>query len=275
MAVYLRRSRWRVYPPRRTTVPGWRRSLRSDAALEAIAKAGAVRTPCLALYNYPSFSGAFSALFAHLFHSRLNLPCLILPFSSVVPLRVDDLAFDGLKRCYFLDFIGPRGFALELSRRTASEIICFDHRKSVLRAMPSAEVCTDKVTFRVDLDKSSSTAAYEYFMSEPELVKSVDGTGVDNKLLDQKDRDRVELVLKYIEDGDLRQWRMPHIRAFNMGIRDWTSNMNCISNPRLFEQVSMMIHYSILNASGHIIYIPLVFIVFSHFMITNLISILL
>lgn len=63
------------------------RSFRSDAALEALAKASQEKVPNLLLYNYPSFSGAFSALFAHLFHSRLNLPCLSLPFSSVEPFR--------------------------------------------------------------------------------------------------------------------------------------------------------------------------------------------
>lgn len=63
------------------------RSFRSDAALEAIARAAEQKVPNVVLYNYPSFSGAFSALFAHLFHTRLHLPCLVLPFSSVVPLR--------------------------------------------------------------------------------------------------------------------------------------------------------------------------------------------
>ena len=66
---------------------GGGRSFRSDAALEALAKASEEKVPNVLLYNYPSFSGAFSALFAHLFHSRLNLPSLILPFSSVHPLR--------------------------------------------------------------------------------------------------------------------------------------------------------------------------------------------
>lgn len=60
-----------------------RRNLRSDAALEAIAKASEDKVPNLVVYNYPTFSGAFSALFAHLFHIRHNLPALILPFSSV------------------------------------------------------------------------------------------------------------------------------------------------------------------------------------------------
>lgn len=64
-----------------------KRSFRSDAALEAISNALEEKVPNLVLYNYPSFSGVFSALFAHLYHSRLRLPCLILPFSSVIPFR--------------------------------------------------------------------------------------------------------------------------------------------------------------------------------------------
>lgn len=95
------------------------RSYRSDAALEAIARAAEERVPNVVLYNYPSFSGAFSALFAHLFHTRLRLPCLILPFSSVAPLRIEDLYVEGLERCYFLDFLGPKGFAAAVSRRSA------------------------------------------------------------------------------------------------------------------------------------------------------------
>lgn len=69
-----------------------KRSFRSDAALEAIANALEEKVPNLVLYNYPSFSGAFSALFAHLYHSHIRLPCLILPFSSVVPFRLTFLS---------------------------------------------------------------------------------------------------------------------------------------------------------------------------------------
>lgn len=32
--------------------------------------------------------------------------------------RVEDVCIDGLKTCYFLDFLGPKGFAAELSRKT-------------------------------------------------------------------------------------------------------------------------------------------------------------
>ncbi|KAK4401797.1 hypothetical protein Sango_0920400 [Sesamum angolense] len=139
------------------------RGFRSDAALEAIRKASENKTPNLVLYNYPSFSGAYGALFAHLYHCRLNLPCLILPFSAVAPFSVEDLCIEGMKTCYFLDFLGPKGFALELAMRTTSKVIGFDHRKSVFSQISPREDSDTNISFYVNIEKGSSTAAYEYF----------------------------------------------------------------------------------------------------------------
>ncbi|CAL5434247.1 unnamed protein product [Camellia sinensis] len=210
------------------------RSFRSNSALEALAKASEEKTPIIVLYNYPSFSGAFSALFARLFHSHLNLPCLILPFSSVEPLRVEDLCVEGIKKCYFLDFLGPRGFAAELSWRTSCEVIGFDHRKSVLSKISSDHDCSGNLTFHVDIEKSSSTAVYEYFSAK--LSEMRYGDGNVKSLLNPKDRDRMELVLKYIEDADLRRWILPNIKDFNIGLGEWRSMLNCITNPHMYEQ---------------------------------------
>ncbi|XP_038886891.1 uncharacterized protein LOC120077095 isoform X2 [Benincasa hispida] len=211
------------------------RSFRSDAALEAIAKAAEERVPNVVLYNYPSFSGAFSALFAHLFHTRLRLPCLILPFSSVAPLRIEDLYVEGLERCYFLDFLGPKGFAAAVSRRPTCEVLCFDHRKSSLRHIIPTEDRPKNLSVRVNLEKSSSIAVYEYFSS-----RLVDMEISCEDLLELKDRSRIEMVLKYIEDGDLRRWSLPDIRAFNIGISEWRSKLNCITNPYMYEQLLEM-----------------------------------
>ncbi|GAV91366.1 hypothetical protein CFOL_v3_34762 [Cephalotus follicularis] len=212
------------------------RGFRSDAALEAIAKASEEKVANVVLYNYPSFSGAFSALFAHLFHSRLNLPCLLLPFSSVAPLRFEDLYTEGLERCYLVDFLGPKGFATKLSQRSKCEVIGFDHRKSVLPQIRSVEDRSDKLTFHVDVEKSSSTAVYEYFSSSLASIKSHDKGDVTG-LLDPEDQGRVEMILKYIEDADLRRWSFPDIRAFAIGLGEWRSKLNCITNPYMYEQL--------------------------------------
>ncbi|XP_021625814.1 uncharacterized protein LOC110624796 isoform X2 [Manihot esculenta] len=211
---------------------------RSAAALEALTKAREEKIPNVVLYNYPSFSGAFSALFATLFHTRLNRSCLVLPFSLVEPLRVEDLTFEGLESCYLLDFVGPPGFASKLSRQ--SMVICFDHRKSALSRISSAEKCAEKLTFHVDIEKSSSSVVYSYFCNKLVAMMSHNSKGGLNRLLNAEDQDRVEMVLKYIEDVELRRWSLPDIRAFNIGLNEWRSKMNFIRNPFMFEELLEM-----------------------------------
>ncbi|KAG5024732.1 hypothetical protein JHK82_020634 [Glycine max] len=211
--------------------------MRSDAALEAIAKASEDRVPNIVLYNYPSFSGAFSALFAHLFYTHHNLPSLILPFSSVplLALRVEDLCFEGLETCYLLDFIPPKEFLFDLSRKSKCKIVGFDHRKSVLGHIPPANDCPENIMINVNLEKSSSSVVYEYFAGKCEDANISNGEAPC--LVDSKDKGRVELMLKYIEDGDLRRWSLPGIRAFNIGLSEWRSRFNCISNPYMYKQL--------------------------------------
>ncbi|PON93710.1 heat shock protein [Trema orientale] len=239
--------KWRTLT---TALPPWprARSFRSDAALEAIAKASQDKLHTLVLYNYPSFSGAFSALFAHLFHSRLNLPSLILPFSSVEPLRVEDLCTEGLERLYLLDFFGSKGFAEQLSRRASFEVIGFDHRKSVLAKIPCEEDCPANLTFHLNVEKSSSMAVYEYFSAKLAETKHFDG--MIPSLLESKDRDRVEMILKHIEDIDLCRWNLPDTKAFSIGLNEWRSKFNCLTNPYMYEQL-MEIDSTDLIAKGN------------------------
>ncbi|XP_024182201.1 uncharacterized protein LOC112187575 isoform X3 [Rosa chinensis] len=60
---------------------------------------------------------------------------------------------------------------------------------------------------------------------------------MDATLLQVEERDRVEMVLKYIEDGDLRRWSLPDIRAFNIGLSEWRSKLNCFTKPYMYEQL--------------------------------------
>ncbi|XP_015574171.1 uncharacterized protein LOC8279198 isoform X3 [Ricinus communis] len=208
---------------------------RSKSALEAIAKAREEeKIQTLVLYNYPSFSGAFSALFAHLFHSNFNLPHLILPFSSVHPFSVQDFCFEGLERCYLFDFLGPPGFASMLSKKTMCQVLGFDHRKSLLSRISSIEECPENVTFHVDVEKSSSSVVYEYYSNR--LIDMKSPNGAVARLLNPEDQDRVEMVLKYVEDVDIRRWSLPDIRAFSVGLSEWRSKLNCITNPFIFEE---------------------------------------
>ncbi|XP_031383461.1 uncharacterized protein LOC116197449 isoform X2 [Punica granatum] len=225
-----------------------RRSFRSDAALEAIARASGDRVPNVALYNYPSFSGAFSALFARLFHDRLGLPCLILPFSSVEPLRVEDLYTEGIERCYLLDLLGPREFLATLAQRSSCKIIAFDHRKCMLSRVPPRKAYPENVSIYINTEKSSSFSVYEYFSAKLMEAQSPNDGAVAS-LFEPKDRDRVETVLKYIEDGDLRRWSLTDIRAFNIGSSEWRSKLNCVTNPYMYEQL-LEISFSDLIAKG-------------------------
>lgn len=52
---------------------------------------------------------------------RVSYSAFIMLNFDVRDNRVEDLCYEGLKTCYFLDFIGPKGFAVELWRRTACE----------------------------------------------------------------------------------------------------------------------------------------------------------
>lgn len=59
------------------------------------------------------------------------------------------------------------------------------------------------------------------------------------KLLDQEDEERIFNVLKYIEDADLRQWKLPNAKEFQTALRDERAKLNCITNPLVFEQVKI------------------------------------
>ncbi|KAL8136536.1 hypothetical protein V2J09_002537 [Rumex salicifolius] len=118
----------------------------------------------------------------------------------------------------------------------AKKVICFDHRKSTLKTIESPEACLEKVKFHVDVERSSSRAVYEYFSSELKQNQKV-----GSSLLDSKDQERVELLLNYIEDVDLRRWRLTDINAFKIGMGEWRSRMNCITNPFMFDQGNSLI----------------------------------
>uniref|UniRef100_A0A0D3HIN1 Uncharacterized protein n=1 Tax=Oryza barthii TaxID=65489 RepID=A0A0D3HIN1_9ORYZ len=195
-----------------------RRAFRSEAALEAIrAHSKDADGPAhLALYNYPTFA------------RRRPLP----PPPPPTP-PPGDFEGAGFQTCYLLDFIGPNNFALELSRFIPS-VIAFDHRRSTLARIPHLGRCPSNLELNIDTTKSSARATFDYFSRNLAEIKS--DSDMCEKLLDQEDEERVFNVLKYIEDADLRQWKLPNAKEFQTALRDERAKLNCITNPLVFEQ---------------------------------------
>ncbi|XP_073008205.1 uncharacterized protein [Typha latifolia] len=188
----------------------------------------------IALYNYPSFSGAYAACSAHLFHSSLRLPFLALPFSSFHPFSAEDFTYRGFETCYLLDFIGPDRFAVEISR-IFPRIVAFDHRKSTLTRISQLGQLPDNLELRVDPSKSSARAVFDYFNEKYcEMKPESDEL---SSLLEGKELERVGTVMSYIEDADLRRWELPDAKEFNIGIRDVRAKLNSVTNPYVFEQL--------------------------------------
>ncbi|KAL5162683.1 hypothetical protein HKD37_07G019753 [Glycine soja] len=150
--------------------------------------------------------------------------------------RVEDLCFEGLETCYLLDFIPPKEFLSDLSRKSKCKIIGFDHRKLVLRHIPPANDCPDNIMINVNLEKSSSSAVYEYFASKCEDVNN--SYGAAPCLVESKYKGQVQLMLKYIENGDLRRWSLPGIRVFNIGLSEWRSSYHVFAEFALFFEKS-------------------------------------
>lgn len=121
------------------------------------------------------------------------------------------------------------------------QVLSFDHRKSATSKIDSAEDCLENTTFHIDLEKCSATTAYEYFSQKlAEMNLPISGGSVLS-LLNSQDRDRLEMVLKYIEDTALQKWSLADTKAFLTGISDWRSKLNCITNPYMYEQVCNLI----------------------------------
>ncbi|OEL21804.1 hypothetical protein BAE44_0017174 [Dichanthelium oligosanthes] len=198
--------------------PARRRAFRSEAALEAIRshslppKAAAAASSSdaaddqagpasLALYNYPTFAGAYAALAARLFHQRARRRLLVLPFSSVEPFSV----------------------------------IAFDHRQSTLARIPKLGHCPSNVELHIDTSKSSVRFVFDYFSKK--LAETKSDSRMCENLFDQEDEERVSNVLKYIEDADLRRWQLPNTKEFQTTLRDERAKLNCVINPHVFEQL--------------------------------------
>ncbi|PKA47001.1 hypothetical protein AXF42_Ash011675 [Apostasia shenzhenica] len=218
--------------------PPLRRGFRSKAALESLqalvaAADGGEGKPSLVLYNYPAFAGAFAALFAHLYHSRLQIPSLILPFSSVEPLRVGDFRSGCIETCYLLDFIGHKCFAEELAK-VIPRVVAFDHRQSTL-LRTSKGIFPKNVELRIDTSKNSARATFDYFSEK--FTEEKGYCKEHEELLNPEEKVRIEKIISYIEDADLRKWNLAGVKEFHIGIREARAKLNSVTNPYMFKQL--------------------------------------
>ncbi|RZC90370.1 hypothetical protein C5167_042165, partial [Papaver somniferum] len=143
---------------------------------------------------------------------------------------VEDLNIgETVDTCYLLDFVGPKGFTVELSK-VFNRVIVFDHSKLTMSKVPSNEECPDNLELNINVHESSSEAVYNYFSN-----KLLDTNCTVCTLVRNEDKDRIETLLKYIEDGELNKWNLPDTRAFDISLKVERRKLNCITNPYMFD----------------------------------------
>ncbi|XP_072958242.1 uncharacterized protein [Typha angustifolia] len=195
------------------------------------------------LYHYPCPDGAFAALAAHLYFSAASLPVLFFPNTVYDPIKSDSLPLDEIDAVYLLDFVGPPGFVADLSSKVDSVTI-LDHHKTALETLCGNAVIGKNVTKIIDMKRSGATIAFDFFRqkllerantSESHVVSSSSASEV--KFLPDSKLERVNNLFKFIEDGDLWRWALPHSKAFSSGLKDMEIEYNVNVNLMLFHQL--------------------------------------
>ncbi|XP_020581744.1 uncharacterized protein LOC110025538 isoform X2 [Phalaenopsis equestris] len=191
------------------------------------------------LYHYPCPDGAFAALAAHLYFSAASLPVVFFPNPVYDPVRVENLPLDELSDIYLLDFIGASGFVAEVSSKVDSVTI-LDHHKTALETISRNDSVLRNVSKLIDMERSGATIAFDYF-NEKLLRRGISfgnhGGGCDVIFLPENKSETVQRLFKFIEDGDLWRWELPHSKAFSSGLADMKIEYNAIVNLSLFDQL--------------------------------------
>ncbi|XP_049933151.1 uncharacterized protein LOC116251651 isoform X9 [Nymphaea colorata] len=107
--------------------------------------------------------------------------------------------------------------------------------RSSLQVDPG-EDCPRNLHLHLDTNKSSAVAAYDYFTQQLNTENSAEQQE-KMCLINGEDAARILMLIKYIEDANLRKWELPDIRAFNIGIRPMFAKLNCVTNPYIFDQL--------------------------------------
>lgn len=191
------------------------------------------------LYHYPCPDGAFAALAAHLYFSAASLPVAFFPNTVYDPISIDSLPLDELSDVYLLDFVGPPGFVAQLSSKVDS-VTVLDHHKTALEIVLDNVSDFGNIYKVIDMERSGATIAYSYFYEKflrNGTLPENHGGGRDHNFLPENKVEKVYRLFKFIEDGDLWTWKLPHSRAFSSGLKDLNIEYNVNLNSCLFDQL--------------------------------------
>lgn len=195
------------------------------------------------IYHYPCPDGAFAALAAHLYFSKVQKHAVYYPNTVYKPIRVEDLPVEDYEAIYLLDFIGHEGFVDELCLR-AKSVIILDHHKTAMERLQENKYHHKNIVKFIDMNHSGATIAYDYFteklLSENTssgMITTQENSQTYLSLVPEKDMQRVDLLFKYIEDADLWRWIRPDSKAFSSGLKDMQIEFSLTKNQELFEQL--------------------------------------
>ncbi|CAD7699251.1 unnamed protein product [Ostreobium quekettii] len=177
--------------------------------------------PAVVCYHYPCLDGVFAALAA-----RLGLPEGG-PRVRFVPLTVHsppscaaDLGLEGGEHVYLLDYVGPRGFALNVAK-VVRRLTVLDHHKTALDILPGrGSGCPANMDVVLDMKRSAATIAMDYF--KPRAVL---------------DSPKLRWAFRYVEDADLARWKLKNSKPYTAGIARKNLEFDFNKNPRIFDQL--------------------------------------
>ncbi|KAM7250388.1 hypothetical protein ACFE04_022271 [Oxalis oulophora] len=215
------------------------------------------------LYHCPCPDGAFAALAAHLYFKATcnnnNNNVIFFPNAVYNPITPPQLPLNQISHLYLLDYVGPPGFAQDISsmvervvileldhhktayRDPARRVVILDHHKTAIETLGGGEVSIGHNVAKIlDIKRSGATIAFDYFKDKLKRSSNGDACVIEKF-------DRVRPLFEYIEDGDLWKWTLPNSKAFSSGLKDLKLEFDVRLNPSLFDQLLSLDLESVIN----------------------------